>query len=479
MDVRRRFLGLNKKKVDPGYNEDAYSVNLNDQWRLSETIPNPDPELYEGVYESFSNYNVSNSCAKMTITIKDLDEFTIYVRSYSETYYDYVMVSQLDVDINENTSYLYGDAVKSHTRTSQSSGTDIYNYIPVTYTNIGGGEHTITIIYRKDESGNYNDDRGYVLIERIKNESPDEPGEEFSIDNYLTFEALEDNLSVSLSMNNCEYCIDGSNSWVTLYAGSYTPNINTGQTISFRATGLTPSSTAGIGTFTSTKFCNLKGNCMSMLFGDNAANNYSLSEYNYAFYKLFNNNTTIKSVSKTFLPAMALSNNCYYYMFYGCSNLTQAPDLPASTLMSSCYYYMFYKCTSLTTGPTISATTTGSYSCYGMFYGCSNLTQAPTLPATTLGYMCYYYMFSGCTSLTTAPVLPAKTLTGYCYYYMFNGCTKLNYIKMLATDVSAGGCLSYWVYNVSSTGTFVKSKDATWTNTGYSGVPNGWTIITE
>ena len=48
----------------------------------------------------------------------------------------------------------------------QKSGTDIYSYTPVTFEDIGGGEHTITIIYRKDVSGNVYDDRGYVLIDK-------------------------------------------------------------------------------------------------------------------------------------------------------------------------------------------------------------------------------------------------------------------------------------------------------------------------
>jgi hypothetical protein len=59
---------------------------------------------------------------------------------------------------------------------------------------------------------------------------------------------------------------------------------------------------------------------------------------------------------------------------------------------------------------------------------------------------------------------------------MFSGCTSLNYIKMLATDISASNCLTYWVYGISSTGTFVKNKNATWNVTGDNGVPNGWTI---
>lgn len=64
--------------------------------------------------------------------------------------------------------------------------------------------------------------------------------------------------------------------------------------------------------------------------------------------------------------------------------------------------------------------------CYGyMFYGCTSLTTAPSLPATTLAGYCYNSMFRGCTSLTTAPSLPATTLANNCYYSMFYGCTSV------------------------------------------------------
>ena len=88
-------------------------------------------------------------------------------------------------------------------------------------------------------------------------------------------------------------------------------------------------------------------------------------------------------------------------------------------------------------------------------------------------------MFSTCRSLTTAPELPATTLASGCYYQMFYECESLNYIKMLANDISARDCLYNWVYDVSATGTFVKSSSATWDVTGVSGVPSGWTVITE
>lgn len=211
---------LNKKQLGPGGEDTsgAYVVDLKDNWQLSTRASNPDPSKYEGVYESFSNYNVNKGTATMTITLNNLDEFTLYIRSYAETYYDYVMVSQLDVEITGSTSYLYSAAVKAHTRTTQNSGTDFYSYTPVTYENIGGGEHVITIVYRKDESGNSYDDRGYVLIDKnykIYNsgstdpDTPDEP-EAMNPDNYMTIEALENGLSAMNNYSALEYCIDGS-----------------------------------------------------------------------------------------------------------------------------------------------------------------------------------------------------------------------------------------------------------------------------
>ena len=122
-------------------------------------------------------------------------------------------------------------------------------------------------------------------------------------------------------------------------------------------------------------------------------------------------------------PTMA--NYCYYYMFLGCTSLTQAPALPATTLAANCYQYMFWGCTSLTQAPELPAMTLANYCYYGMFNGCTSLTQAPALPATTLAFGCYYAMFEGCTALTQAPALPATTLAEGCYRSMFKRCTSL------------------------------------------------------
>ena len=196
----------------------------------------------------------------------------------------------------------------------------------------------------------------------------------------------------------------------------------------------------------------------------------------YCYYQIFRGCSSLTTAPE--LPATTLAPGCYLSMFFGCTNLTTAPELPATTLANSCYSSMFSGCTSLTTAPDLPATTLATECYYSMFSGCTSLTTAPKLPATTLANSCYSSMFSGCTSLTTAPDLPATTLATECYSYMFSGCGSLNYIKMLATDISASSCLSSWVYGVSDKGTFVKSRSATW-DVRASGVPEGWTVITE
>ena len=177
------------------------------------------------------------------------------------------------------------------------------------------------------------------------------------------------------------------------------------------------------------------------------------------------------------LPATTLAESCYDHMFAWCTALTQAPALPALILKYGCYSVMFKGCTSLTTGPELPAKELAETCYYSMFNGCTTLKTAPALPALILKYGCYSVMFQGCTSLTTGPELPAKELADLCYQYMFEGCTKLNYVKALFTQLNDDAELYAWLRNVSATGTFVKSKDATWTNDKV-GIPSGWTVQT-
>lgn len=271
------------------------------------------------------------------------------------------------------------------------------------------------------------------------------------------------------------------------------------------------------------RFCGLFANCTYLT---SAPKLPATTLANYCYYSMFYGCSSLKEAPA--LPATTLAENCYYSMFYGCSNLTSAPALPATTLANNCYCSMFYGCSSLTSAPALPATTlagscytymfsncsslketpalpatkltnycyygmfrscsnltsasalpatTLAESCYSsMFYGCSSLQKAPELPATTLAPGCYTYMFFRCSSLTSAPELPAATLVDWCYNGMFYGCSQLNHVTMLATDISASDCLYYWLYGVSSTGTFVKASSMESLPEGSSGIPSGWTV---
>lgn len=292
---------------------------------------------------------------------------------------------------------------------------------------------------------------------------------------YLTFVAKEDGTFTFTPKNSnvISYSTDDGETWTT----GNSVEVNNGDKVMWKGT-MTPTSYNGVGIFSATGNFDVQGNVMSLLFGDNYKEQTDLTGKGSAFYRLFYQNTKVINAENLSLPATTLVDYCYYYMFYGCTSLTTAPELPATTLASNCYGYMFQGCTSLTTAPELPATTLAE-SCYSyMFQDCTALTTAPELPATTLKISCYNKMFYNCTSLTTAPELPATTLANNCYYGMFRGCTSLNYIKAMFTTTPGSGYTSNWVSGVAASGTFVKNAAATWNVTGVNGVPNGWTVET-
>jgi hypothetical protein len=202
-----------------------------------------------------------------------------------------------------------------------------------------------------------------------------------------------------LSYSRCQYSLNGID-WTHLPASTPSPAIKAGKKIYFKASGLTPNSTRGIGTFTISKPFNLSGNCMSMLFGNETKNN--LLGYDYAFLNLFSH-TPVVNISANFLPATTLANYCYTCMFEGCSSLITAPKLPATILTNSCYESMFNDCISLVNAPKLPATILKEWCYRGMFRKCISLVNTPDLPATTLAYGCYNSMFWDCWNLIKIP----------------------------------------------------------------------------
>lgn len=117
----------------------------------------------------------------------------------------------------------------------------------------------------------------------------------------------------------------------------------------------------------------------------------------------------------------------------------------------------------------------------------TNIDKPPflSLPDVTLTPNCFEGMFMECVNLVYAPILPSKTLVDGCYKNMFSGCTSLIFIKALFNDNPYEVFPppnEDWMLNVASEGTFVISKDASFSESefrGISGIPEGWSVVSS
>ena len=94
----------------------------------------------------------------------------------------------------------------------------------------------------------------------------------------------------------------------------------------------------------------LAGNIMSLVYGHNFREQYSLKGYDYIFNGFTGSElykTAVKSIENLILPAIELSEYCYSYMFYKNVNIKKAPELPATVLKEGCYLGMFSSCNNL------------------------------------------------------------------------------------------------------------------------------------
>lgn len=143
-----------------------FQVNLNSQWQTSTSYGNiSNPGNYD-FYQSSSNVNVHSSRATMFITINGYTSFTFKVRNNSESNWDYVVVNNLDDTTIPTWQPAVGNGTASSGRVyySNKGKSSTTTWYDVTFNNLDGGEHYITVTYGKDSSGSYYDDRGYVAI---------------------------------------------------------------------------------------------------------------------------------------------------------------------------------------------------------------------------------------------------------------------------------------------------------------------------
>ena len=154
------------------------------------------------------------------------------------------------------------------------------------------------------------------------------------------------NLSISYSINN--------GTWTTITASSTTGtaiNVVEGDEVRFKGTNSSYSKNGSYVfacRFAGTATCCVCGNIMSLVYGDNFIGQNTLQSKGTFSGLFFSYSKMISDEEhKLVLPATTLTNDCYHHMFYGCSNLTIAPELPAPTLKSLCYAEMFGGCSKL------------------------------------------------------------------------------------------------------------------------------------
>ena len=268
---------------------------------------------------------------------------------------------------------------------------------------------------------------------------------------YTTFEALEDTtftFTKNLHGDDMQYSLDNGNTWTSLPSGTATPTIHEGEKVMWKGTYTTENNseaTPGIGTFTSTGKCNLSGNALSLVYGDDFENHDTLPNVNGILACLFSNleaNEQCKIVDayNFKLTSPTVPSYGYSYMFYRNGDLVVAPDVKAETIGDLGCFDMFSICSNLVIAPKLTAVNLGTNAYGEMFAYCTRMIASSELPSTNFGIGCYASMFANCSGLVTAPKLNSTTLSESCYVSMFSGCTNLKIAPNLPATTLAEGC---------------------------------------
>ena len=190
-------------------------------------------------------------------------------------------------------------------------------------------------------------------------------------------------------------------------------------------------------------------------------------------------------------PATSFGNNACYQMFQGCTSLNCYISLSGNPTIGQYSFYAMFKGCSSQTNFNIprwgsSTTVSNASNAFKEMYSGTAITSAtiPTIKGSSSMFesICY-----GCTSLRTVDIStgdrtgPVSLSGSYIFRYAFWGCTSLTSITYLYNTVPNASYMDDWVYNVSGSGTFTKSKYATWSNPtkGQDTIPTNFTITTS
>ena len=195
-----------------------------------------------------------------------------------------------------------------------------------------------------------------------------------SVPDNLTFIALEDNSTVSMSSSggpsvSLEYSTDNGETWDAFTVGSTTITLaNKDDMVQFRATSTNSAFASSYNTnynyFTGTGSLEVAGDLRTIYDKDNWQ---SLTTTNsYAMVKLFTNFTALKDARYLNLGFTSFTNtNSSGHLFDGCSNLMRGPYIKALSIGSSWNLeYLFRDCISLQEITLEMASSTASWSSF-------------------------------------------------------------------------------------------------------------------
>lgn len=173
---------------------------------------------------------------------------------------------------------------------------------------------------------------------------------------YFTIESEVDNnnITITLDAENPDYTSrnpfsvssDDGVTWTTIVLDQgdyeYSGTLNEGDKLLIKSTNTTFSINEDNSMITSSGNFKVYGNIMSLLYGDNFANQTSFPvDSSQNFRQLFYYCVNLSDASNLILPATTLTGECYNWMFNNCSSLTTPPKLPATTVAPSAYSEMF------------------------------------------------------------------------------------------------------------------------------------------
>lgn len=280
---------------------------------------------------------------------------------------------------------------------------------------------------------------------------------------YLTFEALNDGIQLQYTKGTSTFqcSTDLGLTWRDWTPETYSPVLNAGDKLLVKCVNPTIDSTYGIGRISNDEAYGPKykvsGDIMSMIFGDDAALNYSLAGYTRCFSSLLYSRNLVDA-GDLILKATELAPYCYNQLLYGCNNNTRLPkELPAEIIVDSCYRYF----------------SNGGY-----------YTEIPVVKAKSATAYGMYGFVSSSKYITTADLSNIKEISGNRPLdAAFKNCSGLNFIKIgWKKWENPSGLSSSWVDSVASSGTFVIPDNAEFdpeSIRGVNGIPEGWDVYTE